>query len=125
MGVEHGRRRAARFISWWDGVAGESGGDYRKTKPNPDRGWNGPLARFGGRPARRSRVRHAFTPQVSSRFRRNTRRPVAAENGQVGRSTWHQPQARGFVLPRRLQGGTPGVLWGGGALPSTGGEGRE
>ena len=52
-------------------------------------GWNGPLARCGGRPARRSGG--AWCPPFGLRDRlAEARRQVAAENGPVARSTRNQ-----------------------------------
>ncbi len=52
----------------------------------PESGWNGPLARCGGRPARRSACA-VRAPFGSSDFRAEARRQVSAENGPVARST--------------------------------------
>ncbi len=52
-------------------------------------GWNGPLARCGGRPARRSACA-CDAPFRSDVCRAETRRQVAAENGPVAHSTRNQ-----------------------------------
>ena len=64
-------------------------------------GWNGPPARCGGRPARRSHcAEHA--PNNSSVCCAEARRQVAAENGQVGRSTLNLTLALVRSLCRRF-----------------------
>ena len=64
--------------------------------------WNGPPARCGGRPAHRSSC--AGQAPIGSRdLRAEARRQVAAENGQVGRSTQNQIESFGLSEPRTIE----------------------